>query len=49
MTREGRFGRVGQGAKAKRLGQCCVVGRFKGNIQGVAFFVGVFNFKFGQG
>ena len=33
----------------KGLGQCCVVCCFKGHIQCVALFVGVFNFKFSQG
>ena len=42
------MGRVGQGTEAKRLGQCSFVGRFKCHIQGVALFISVFNFKFGQ-
>ena len=45
---KGRLSLAGQFFQIKGLGQCRLVGGFKGHIQGIALFVGVFNFKFGQ-
>ena len=43
-----RFGGRGQGAQAKGRRECGFVGRLKSHIQGVAFLVGILNFKLSQ-